>query len=387
MSSEVEQQRALLRESVAQLCQKYDRNYWKQCMAQGRWVDEMWQEMGELGLLGLTIPEAYGGSGGGMTELALVMEELAHHGTAPLLLVVTGLSRIPILKYGTEEQRQRFLPKTATGELKLCFAITEPNAGTNTFKIETLATPQSDGSYRLSGQKIFISDIHVSDYALVVTRTTPYREVSDRRMGLTLFLVDLRAPGIELRPLNIGLEEPDKQFHVFFNDVPVPAENRLGEEGMGIRYLFDGLNPERQIGAASAIGSGYLALEKGVAYVKQRVVFGEDPIGRYQALQHPMAMARARLDAARLMLYRATERFDAGESAAAESNMAKLLASEAAFDAWDIVLQAHGGYGFDRDYEILQGWQASRLGKTAPVNNQMILNFIGEHVLGLPKSY
>lgn len=382
MATELE----LVREATRGVLRRFDRAYWLQCAREGRFTHEMWAAMATVGLLGVGIPEDYGGSGGGVRETAAVMEALAQAGMPPLFLVITGLSRTAILRHGSDAQKHAYLPPTVTGEKKFCFAITEPTAGTNTFKIQTLARHTARGTYLLNGQKIFISGANAADYMLVVARTTSFQEVSDRRAGLSLFIVDVKSPGIELHPLNIAIMAPEKQFSVFFSDVEVPAENLLGEEGQGIRYLFDALNPERLLAAATCVGIGDYALQKAVAYARERAPF-DKPIGSYQALQHPLAYAKAHLEAARLMLYHACDVYDQGGVAGPESNMVKLLASEAAVEACNLAIQVHGGYGFDADYDIITLWPLARLMEVAPLNNQMILNYIGEHVLGLPKSY
>lgn len=374
-----------VREAVRGVTKRYDRKYWLQCTREGRFTDEMWQAMAEAGLLGLGIPEEYGGYGSGILGTVAVMEALAQAGMPPLMLVITGLSRAAILRHGSEAQKQTYIPPTVTGEKKICFAITEPNAGTNSFKIQTLARRTGD-TYLLNGQKIFISGVNEADYMLLVARTTSFSQVSDRREGLSLFMVDTRSRGIELQELNIGITAPEKQFIVFLGDVEVPADSLVGEAGRGIKYLFDALNPERLLTAATSIGIGDYALSKAVAYAKERAPF-DKPIGSYQALQHPMAYAKARLEAARLMLYRACEVYDQGGVAGPEANMAKLLASEAGVEACNIAIQTHGGYGFDVDYDVITLWPLARLMEVAPINNQMVLNYIGEHVLGLPKSY
>lgn len=274
---------------------------------------------------------------------------------------------------------------TTTGERKLCFAITEPDAGTNSFKIKTQARPVDDG-WVLNGRKVFISGADEADDMLVVCRTRALAEVGDRRQGLSLFVVDMKSPGIELQKLNIAIEWPEKQFIVFFNDVHMPSDALIGHQDEGSRYLFDGLNSERILAAALSVGLGNYVLNRGVEYAKLRAPFNT-PIGAYQGIQHPMARARAHLDAARLMTYEAASRFDAGISAGRQANMAKLLAADAAVAAAEIALQAHGGNGFDADYDIITLWPMIRLGQTIPINNEMILNYIGEHVLGLPKSY
>ena len=364
---------------------RFDRKYWLQCMREGRFTDEMWEAMGEAGLLALSVPEDVGGAGGGMTELVAVMETLSGMGVPPFFLVITGLSRVPILKYGTQEQVERYVKPTITGEKKLCFGITEPEAGTNTFKISTLATP-TDNGYRLNGRKVFVTGANEADYMLVVTRTTRASQVSDRREGISLFVVDLKSEGIELQELNIQLNWPDKQFLVFFDDVELPEGSLVGEAGLGARYLFDALNPERLLVAALSIGLGDYALARAVNYARDRAPFGK-PIGSYQGIQHPLARSKVNLEAARLMTYDAAAKFDAGEKAGAQSNMAKLLASEAGVAAIDVAIQTHGGNGFDSDYDILPLLPGARLLEVAPISNEMVLNYIGEHVLGLPKSY
>jgi acyl-CoA dehydrogenase len=374
-----------VQEAVHGVTKRFDRAYWLRCARAGRFTDELWKAMGDAGLLGLGIPEVYGGYGGGMSEAAAAMDELSRAGLPPLFLVVTGLSRTAILRHASEEQKRAYLPPTVTGEKKFCFAITEPNAGTNAFKMQSLARRTGD-TYVLNGQKIFISGANEADYMLVVARTTSFNQVADRREGLSLFIVDTKSPGIELQQLNIDILAPEKQFSVFFSDVEISAANLVGEEGKGVKYLFDALNPERLFVAAMSVGVGDYALQKAVAYAKERAPF-DRPIGSYQALQHPLAYAKAHLEAARLMLYRACEVYDQGGVAGPESNMAKLLASEAGVEACNIAIQTHGGYGFDADYDVITLWPVTRLMEVAPVNNQMVLNYIGEHVLGLPKSY
>jgi acyl-CoA dehydrogenase len=374
-----------VREAAREIAQRYDRAYWLNCVRQGRFTAELWAAMGESGLLALSVPEEAGGAGGGVTELVATMETLATAGVPPLFLVVTGLSRVPIVKYGTAEQVERFVKPTLSGDKKLCFAITEPDAGTNTFKISTYAR-QTDDGWLLNGQKVFISGANEAEYMLVVTRTRKATEVADRKEGLSLFVIDAKSPGIQLQPLNINVGFPEKQFLVFFDNVHIPAGGLLGEEGQGVKYLFDGLNPERLLVAAMSLGMGYYALSRAVEYTKQRAPFGK-PIGSYQALQHPMARSKAHLDAARLMMYEAARRFDAGHKAGAEANMAKLLASEAAVETINTAIQAHGGNGFDTDYDVITLLPGARLLEVGPIANEMVLNYIGEHVLGLPKSY
>lgn len=367
------------------ISEKYPRAYILQCIKEDRFPEEMWRAMGEFGLLGLSVPEEHGGSGGGVVEIVALGEALALGGVPTLFLVVTGLGRVPIIRHGTPAQIAKFVTPTCTGETKLCFAITEPNAGTNSFNMTTFATRDGD-EWVLNGQKVFISGARDADHMLVIARTQKASEVKHRTEGMSLFVIDMKSPGITLQLLNIQVETAERQYQVFFDNVRMPAEALIGEAGKGAKLMFEGLNAERLLAASAALGLGDYVLKKAVAYSLDRKPFGK-PIGSYQALQHRMALAKAELEAARLMTYSAAERFDAGEDAGAHANMAKLLASRAAVAAMDAAIQTHGGYAFDRDYDIISLWPMIRLMEIAPINNEMLLNYIGEHVLGLPKSY
>lgn len=375
-----------IQEAARGVTKQYPRSYILQCIKEDRFPDELWQALGKFGLLGLSIPEEYGGSGGGVLEITALNEALALAGVPTLFLVVTGLGRVPIVRNGTKEQIARYVTPTCTGEKKLCFAITEPNAGTNSFAMTTLATRNADGGWTLNGQKVFISGARDADTMLVVARTTKAGEVKHRTEGMSLFVLDVKAPGVKLQQLNIQVETAERQYMVFFDNVQLPADAVIGEPGKGAKLMFEGLNSERLLAAGAALGLGDYALSKAVAYANDRKPFGR-PIGSYQALQHRLALAKAEIEAARLMTYDAADRFDNGEDAGAHANMAKLLASRAAVAAIDATLQTHGGYGFDRDYDVVTLWPMIRLLEIAPINNEMLMNYIGEHVLGLPKSY
>jgi acyl-CoA dehydrogenase len=377
--------RAAVLEAAEGVTARFDRAYWLECARGGTFPDEMWQAMVDQGLLGLGVAEDYGGSGGGITDTVAAMEAISSAGTPLALYLLTVFSREAILRHGTPEQCRALVTPTVTGEQRMCFAVTEPNAGTNTFAIETNAVKTVDGDYLLNGQKIFISAIDVSDTVMVVTRTTRASEVADRRQGLSLFVVDVKSPGIELQLLDIGIVMPDRQYSVFFTDVRVPADRLIGAEGEGFRLLFDALNSERLLASAWAIGVGDYALAKAVEYVRDRAPFGK-PIGGYQAVQHPLAMAKVKLDSARLLMYTASRSFDAGVQGGYLANAAKLLASTAAVEACDAAIQSHGGYAFDNGVDVATLWSIARLLKIAPVNNEVILNYIGEHVLRLPRS-
>jgi len=375
----------LLVASVERLTRRFTRAEFLRCHREGRFPEEVWQELATLGVLGITVPEAYGGAGLGIQELALVEETLARAGVPIVLLVVSpGLGAIVVSRHGSEEQKRRWLPGTATGATKFCFAITEPDAGTNTFKIRTMAR-KVPGGYRVSGQKSFITGIDVSDHMLLVARTSPL-DLAHRTRGLSLLVVDTKAPGISRTRIDTQVCKVETQWAVFLDDVFVPEGDLIGEEGRGIRALFDGLNPERILVASMCVGLGEYVLDKGVEYAKGRQVF-DGPIAAYQAIQHPMALAKAHLELALLMNRRAARLFDGGEAAGPAANIAKLAAADAALEAFDISLQAHGGNGFTSDYDLLDIYSFLRLQRTAPVSREMILNYIGEHLLGMPKSY
>lgn len=386
MGPEADEDRRLIETFVRRLTTKYDRRYWVECASQGKPVDELWQELGRAGYLGVTIPEEYGGSGVSMRRLATLMEELANHGVPSLFLVVSAaMGAIPIAKHGTEEQKRRYLPALADGSEKFCFAITEPDAGSNSFRIRTLARRDGD-SYVLSGQKVFISGVDQADHVMVVARTVAADRASDKREGMSLFIVDTKAPGVNAQRMDTRILMPEHQFQVFFDDVRIPRTALVGEEGRGLHAIFDALNPERISAAAMGVGLGRFALAKAVEYARTRKVFNV-PIGAHQGLAHPMAIAKTEIELAALMTHRAAEVFDAGGDAGEYSNLAKYAAGEAAIKTVDLAIQVHGGSGFMGETDVITLWPLARLMRTAPVSREMILNYIGEHVLGLPRSY
>lgn len=374
-----------IREATRVITEGYSREYLRECIDNHRFPQEAWEALGEYGLLGITIPEELGGSGGGLVELVALMEALAETGLVLPMLLLTGFARVPIIRHGTPEQIERFVKPTISGADKLCFAITEPDAGTNSFAMSSLATQDGHG-YRLTGRKVFISGAADADRMLVVARTQKAGEVERRTEGMSLFVVDTDAPGVELQPLNIDVGWPERQYLVFFDGVELGPDRLIGEPGHGLAGMFEALNSERLLVTAMSVGLGNYALKKAVAYANERKPFGV-PIGSYQALQHRLAEAKAELEAARLMMVQAAATFDEGGNAGAHANMAKFLGSRAAVKAVEAALQTHGGYGFDRDYDIITLWPSARLMEIAPINNEMLLNYIGEHVLGLPKSY
>ncbi|MGI0156541.1 MAG: acyl-CoA dehydrogenase family protein, partial [Thermoplasmata archaeon] len=290
-----------------------------------------------------------------MVEAVAAMEAMSAAGVPLALYLLTAFARESILRHGTQEQCHRLVAPTVTGEERMCFAITEPDAGSNSFRIATIADRADDGTYRLNGQKLFISAADASERMMVVARTTRFSGEGDRRHGLSLLVVDAGSPGLELQRQDIGIVMPDQQFSVYFDDVEVPAENLIGEPDQGFEYLFDALNPERVLASAWGIGLGDFALSKGVEYAKERAPFGK-PIGSYQALQHPLARGKATLDAARLMMFNAARVFDEGGDAGYLANASKLLASEAAVAACDASIQTFGGYAFSDEYDVATIW-------------------------------
>jgi acyl-CoA dehydrogenase len=387
MSFELSAEEQLIVQSIRELAGGPNgRAHWRERALANEFPERLWQALADAGYLGLLVPQEHGGAGLGLREMAVLMEALASEGMALLLMIVsTTMSTIALARHGTEEQKRRYLPGLARGTTRMCFAITEPNAGSNSFRLETLATRSGDG-YRIRGQKYFISGIEQAQHVLVVTRTTPAREVTDKRAGLALFIVDTDAPGFSKQVQDTALNETERQWTLFFDDVPVSPQARIGEEGAGHRYLFDLLNPERVVSAAIAAGLGRYVLKRAVAYAKERKIF-DVPIGAHQGLAHPMALAAAHLELASLMTRKAAWQFDHGNMAGPEANIAKMAAADAGLEACDIAIQTHGGNGFTRDFEVITYWPLLRLIKTAPVSREMILNYLGEHVLGLPRSY
>ena len=361
------------------------RAHWRACAQQNQFPERLWQALADAGYLGILVPQEHGGAGLGLREMALLMETMGSEGMALLLMIVsTTMSTIALARHGSPEQQRRYLPGLARGTTRFCFAITEPNAGSNSFRMETLATRDGDG-YRIRGQKYFISGVEQAQHCLLVTRTTSAREVSDKRAGLSLFIVDTDAPGFTKQVQDTALNETEKQWTLFLDDVRVPRSNLIGEEGLGHRYLFDLLNPERVVSAAIAGGLGRYVLGRAVAYARDRKVF-DVPIGAHQGLSHPMALAAAHLELASLMARKAAWLFDNGKPGGAESNMAKMAAADAGLEACDIAIQTHGGNGFALEYGLTDMWWGVRLVRTAPVSREMILNYVAEHSLGLPRS-
>jgi len=378
-------ERAMLREAVGKIAADFGHDYFAAKVKAGEHTTELWQAVGRGGYLGVNVPEAYGGGGMGIGELAVVAEELGAHGCPLMLLMVSpAICATIIARYGTDAQRDRWLPGLATGELKLSFAITEPDAGSNSHRLATVATRDGD-RWRLRGTKYYISGVDEADAILVVTRTGV--DEASGRGRLSLFLVDADAPGLERTLIPLEIAAPEKQFTLFFDDVEVGADRLLGTEGDGLRQVFLGLNPERVIGAAGINGIARYALGKAAAYANQRQVWGT-PIGAHQGLSHPLAVAYINVELARLMTQKAAWAHDAGLPGAGEAaNMAKYAAAEAGLQAIDAAIQTHGGNGFASEYGLADLWGMARVLRTAPVSREMILNYVAEHSLGLPRSY
>ncbi|MDX6665634.1 MAG: hypothetical protein QOG68_1840 [Solirubrobacteraceae bacterium] len=374
-----------IRESVAGIAAGFGPAYMKECVAQETPPTALWDALAEKGFVGVNIPEEFDGGGRGMTELAAVMEELAFAGCPLLLMVVSpAIAGSVLARHGTSEQKERWLRGIGSGELKIAFAITEPDAGTNTHNLSTVAE-RSNGSYVLRGQKTFISGVVVADALFVVARTG-VNEPSGRGL-LSLFIVDVDAPNLERSPIPMAVRGADRQWSLFFDGVEVPADRLVGTEHHGLATVFDGLNPERIMTAANAIGLARRALDQAAEYARTRTVWSA-PIGTHQAIAHPLAQAKIETELAALMTRKACWLYDQGAKGAGEaSNMAKYAAAEAAIHAVDAAIQTHGGNGIALEYGLTEMWWGARTMRIAPVSREMVLNYVAEHSLGLPRSY
>jgi acyl-CoA dehydrogenase len=369
------------------VAQKFDRKYWMECAEKHVFPDALYQRVAEDGFVGTMVPEEYGGAGQGMVEMHLFLEGLSNNGI-PLLNLVVGaaMSLGFIAKHGSEQQKARYLPDACKGKTRFCFAITEADAGSNTIRTATMAKKRGN-RFALNGQKTFITDADGADHALVVARTTPQSETKKKTDGFTLFVVDLKAKGLQKQYIPVSIPAPETQWQLFFDDVDLGPEDIVGEIDKGFGILFKSLNPERILVGSICCGLGRYALNRAVDYVKERKVFNDVPIGAYQGLQHPLASARTDIEMASLMTLKAAWIFDQGREAGEFANMAKLAAADAGIKAVDTAVQCHGGNGFTKEYGIFDIYPLVRLLKTAPLNREMILNYIGEHVMGLPRSY
>jgi len=376
---------AEMRSAIQDLCARYPGAYWRS-LEPDTYPDAFVDELTRSGWLAALIPEQYGGAGLGLLEASVILEEINAAGGNAAACHAQMYTMGTILRHGSEAQKDSYLPRIARGELRLqAFAVTEPNAGSDTTKISTVATRVSDG-YVIRGQKIWTSRAEHSDLMLLLARTTPLERVERRTAGLSTFVVDMKAAGgaLRIRPIKTLMNHATTE--VFFDDVHVPADALIGEEGQGFRYILDGMNAERVLIAAECIGDGKWFIERATKYAKERQVFGR-PIGANQGVQFPISRAYIDIEAADLVRYRAAELFDLGQPMGAEANMAKYLASEAAWQAANVCLDTHGGFGFAQEYDIERKFRETRLYRVAPVTNNLVLSYIGEHVLGLPRSY
>jgi acyl-CoA dehydrogenase len=375
------------RESVRALCSEFGSEYWQRVEADGAYPEAFVRALTEAGWLSVLIPTEYGGGGLGVTEASVILEEInrsgANSGACHAQMYIMGT----LLRHGSQAQKQRYLPRIASGELRLqSFAVTEPTTGTDTTRIRTFARREGD-RYIVTGQKVWISRVQHSDLMLLLARTTPLPNVTRKSDGLSVFLLELDgngAKGMTVKPIRnmVGHETNE----VFFDDLEVPAENLIGEEGKGFRYILDGMNAERILIAAECIGDGYWFVERARSYASSRSVF-DRPIGQNQGIQFPIATAYAHVRAADLMRYEAARLFDAGESCGGEANMAKMLAADASWEAANVCLQTHGGFGFAAEYDVERKFRETRLYQVAPISTNLILSYIGEHILGMPRSF
>jgi acyl-CoA dehydrogenase len=380
-----EEQEAI-REGVAKLCADFDDEYWRRTDETGIFPEEFVAAIAQGGWLGVAMPESVGGAGLGLTEAAVMMQTVAQSGagfSGASAIHLNIFGPMPIVKFGTDEQRQKHLPRLISGEDKMCFAVTEPNSGLDTSSLETRAERTNDG-YVLNGRKIWTTGAQRANKILIIARTTPKDQCAKPTQGLSLFYTDREK--IEAKPIpKMGRKAVECNM-LFIEDLHVPQEDLVGEEGKGFAYLLHGLNPERVLFAAEAVGLGRVALSKAVTYAKERVVFGR-PIGQNQGIQHPLARSWAELEAANLMAFKAAALYDLGKDCGAEANAAKYLGAEAGFTACETSVLAHGGMGYAKEYDVERYFREAMIARIAPVSREMILNFIAERVLGLPKSY
>jgi acyl-CoA dehydrogenase len=374
-----------LSRGVREVCARFPNEYWRKLDAERRYPEEFVGALGEAGYLAALIPKEYGGMGLDLSAACAILEEVnrsgANAGPAHAQMYTMGT----LLRHGSERQKREYLPKIAGGELRLqAFAVTEPEAGTDTTSIRTTATREDD-HYVVRGRKIYISRVEQSDLMVLLARTTPLEEVEKRTKGLSVFLVDLRdADGLTVKPRRVMMNNATSEL--FFEDLRVPAENLIGEEGEGFRYVLDGMNAERVLIAAECIGDGRFFIDRATAWAKEREVFGR-PIGENQGVQFPLAQAYARVEAASLMVEKAAYLFEKGEPCGAEANLAKLLAAEASWEAANAAVQTLGGYGFDAEFDVERKFRETRLYQVAPIATNLILSYVAEHVLGLPRSF
>ncbi|MEV4123801.1 acyl-CoA dehydrogenase family protein [Nocardia sp. NPDC049707] len=388
MDFQLTEDQLTIRDAVAELAAKFDDQYWQDKDEKHEFPTEFYNAFAEGGWLGITTPEQYGGHGYGITEASILLEQVAAsgagmNGASSMHLSIFGMH--PVIVHGSEELKQRTLPRIVSGDLHVCFGVTEPGAGLDTTKITTFARREGD-KYIVNGRKVWISKAVESEKILLLTRTQKFEDSPRKTDGMTLFLTDLDRDKVEIRPIKKMGRNAVTSNELFIDNLEIPVEDRVGEEGKGFTYILDGLNPERMLVAAEALGIGRAALRAGVRYGNDREVFGR-PIGKNQGIQFPLADSLARLDAAELMLRKATWLYDNGKPCGREANTAKYLCADAGFEAADRALQTHGGMGYSEEYNVSRYFREARLTRIAPISQEMILNYLGAHVLGLPRSY
>ncbi|KPH80177.1 acyl-CoA dehydrogenase family protein [Bosea vaviloviae] len=376
-----------IRDAVARLCAGYPGEYWRRLDREMAYPAEFVTALTESGFLSALIPEEYGGAGLTLSAAAVIMEEIQRQGCNGAACHAQMYVMGTVLRHGSPEQKQRYLPRIASGELRLqAFGVTEPTSGTDTTALRTTARREGD-TYVVNGQKIWTSRAAQSDLMLLLARTTPREQVAKRTDGLSVFILDMREAlksGLTIRPIRTMMNHATTE--VFFDNVRIPAENLVGEEGKGFRYILSGMNAERILIAAECVGDAKWFIEKASAYAKERQVFGR-PIGQNQGIQFPIARAYANMRAAELMVREAIRLYEAGENPGAEANMAKMLAADASFEAANACIQTHGGFGFAEEYDIERKFRETRLYQVAPISTNLILSYLAEHVLGMPRSY
>ncbi len=388
MSFETTPEQQAIRQAVLQSCAPFGEDYWLEHDRTGEVPHQFYAAMARAGWLGIAIPEAYGGSGLGVTEAALMMQTVAATGAgmsgcSAFHINIFGL--MPIVVFGTEEQKRRFLPPMVQGQVKSCFGVTEPNTGLNTTQLKTRAVRRGD-RYVVHGQKVWISTAQVADKILLLARTTPIEECKSHSHGLSLFYTDLDRSKIAVRLIEkMGRKAVDSN-ELFIDGLEIPVEDRIGEEGQGFKYILHGMNPERVLIGSEAIGIGRVALRKAAAYANERVVF-DRPIGKNQGIQHPLAANWMELEAAHLMMLKAAWLYDHGRDCGAEANAAKYLGAEAGFHACERAILTHGGFGYAKEYHVERYLREVMIARIAPVSREQILSYVAERVLGLPKSY
>jgi alkylation response protein AidB-like acyl-CoA dehydrogenase len=377
--------RRALKAGVAEICKRYPGEYWRDLDAKREYPEAFVNELTRAGYLGALIPQEFGGAGLPIMDGALILQTIHENGGNAAACHAQMYIMGTLLRHGSEAQKKQYLPKIATGELRLqAFGVTEPNAGSDTMMLQTTAIRKGD-RYVVNGQKMFISRAMQSDLMLLLARTTPRDQAKKRGEGLSVFLFDIRnLPGFEIRPLRMMMNHSTNAL--FFDNMEIPATALIGQEGKGFSYILDGMNAERILVASDSLGDARWFTEKAVAYAGQRVIFGR-PIGANQGVQFPIAKAHVNIEAADLMRTKAARMFDAGIPCGPEANMAKYLASEAAIEAGNACIDCHGGYGFAEEYDIERKFRESRLYRAAPINNNLVIAYVGEHVLGMPRSY